>query len=265
MLDRDALARLLPRHARYEDEAQYVRRYQGPGGEVVGLKRTTDDYPLVLHPKWSDALATSPVPGVDTGGQYHNSNLRGFPKRLHTGRTPIGYGCAVAVRDADALAALFARIEGRKGERDPVADIEAERPRLAVLEPTEREALVSARLGQGRFRASLLAAWGGACAVSGIDVSKLLRASHIKPWRESTDAERLSPDNGLLLVATLDAAFDAGLIGFGDCGAMLVSPRLGPTPHAVLGVEPGARLRRAPTAVQRDLLRHHREVHGLDI
>lgn len=100
--------------------------------------------------------------------------------------------------------------------------------------PTIRDALIKARLGQGRFRRDLLARWLQRCAVTGCAVPQVLRASHVKPWRESTDAERLDPENGLPLVATLDALFDAGLITFEANGRMVVSPRLDDAQREVL-------------------------------
>lgn len=42
------------------------------------------------------------------------------------------------------------------------------------------------------------------------------QASHAKPWRTSSDQERLDPHNGLPLIATLGVLFDRGLIGFAD-------------------------------------------------
>jgi predicted restriction endonuclease len=59
--------------------------------------------------------------------------------------------------------------------------------------------------------------------ITDIQIPALLRASHIKPWRMSDNSERLDPENGLLLVANLDAAFDAGLLSFTDTGRMLFS------------------------------------------
>jgi putative restriction endonuclease len=49
------------------------------------------------------------------------------------------------------------------------------------------------------------------CCISGINVPRLLVASHIKPWSEFPE-ERLDPRNGLCLSSIHDAAFDAGLI-----------------------------------------------------
>ena len=84
------------------------------------------------------------------------------------------------------------------------------------LKPTTREALVQARLGQGKFRSDLVSLWekGEICALTGIDAPELLTASHIKPWRDSDDMERLDPCNGLLLVAHVDRAFDRNLLSF---------------------------------------------------
>ena len=49
---------------------------------------------------------------------------------------------------------------------------------------------------------------GGRCPITGIaDTALLLRASHIVPWAECDDAQRLDIRNGLLLSALWDAAF----------------------------------------------------------
>ena len=53
-----------------------------------------------------------------------------------------------------------------------------------------------------------------------------LRASHIKPWRESSNVERLDGDNGFLLAPHVDHLFDKGFISFNDQGGLLVSELL---------------------------------------
>lgn len=63
---------------------------------------------------------------------------------------------------------------------------------------------------------------------------QVLRASHAKPWRHCSDSERLDPDNGLPLVATLDALFDAGLITFDAGGCMEISTHLDENQQASL-------------------------------
>jgi putative restriction endonuclease len=104
---------------------------------------------------------------------------------------------------------------------------------------TEVEYLIMQRVGQGLFREALLRRWNGRCAVTGVDVPELLRASHIKPWARCTsDAERLDPDNGLLLVANWDAAFDQGLVTFADAGSVIWSVRLPAPLREKLGMTP---------------------------
>lgn len=92
--------------------------------------------------------------------------------------------------------------------------------REGVLKPsvTMREAIRNARIGQGQFRKDLLEKWNGKCAATGLNETKLLRASHIVPWASATDEERINPFNGLLLSAAYDAAFDTHLIALSSEG-----------------------------------------------
>ncbi|MBJ9697102.1 HNH endonuclease [Burkholderia cenocepacia] len=97
------------------------------------------------------------------------------------------------------------------------------------LSETEKEAVIKTRVGQGYFRDQLLKRWTG-CSVTKVTEPSILVASHIKPWRECiTRAERLSPDNGLLLSPTLDKLFDRGLISFDENNryTILISKKLG--------------------------------------
>ncbi|MBF0408969.1 MAG: HNH endonuclease [Candidatus Riflebacteria bacterium] len=92
---------------------------------------------------------------------------------------------------------------------------------------TEVERMVKQRVGQDTFREALLAYWGGTCALTGITVKEILRASHIKPWSDcQNDNERLDVYNGLLLCANLDALFDRGLISFNQNGLIQISTKL---------------------------------------
>jgi len=100
---------------------------------------------------------------------------------------------------------------------------------------TEKKSLVSTRIGQGEFRSLLVEYWKG-CAATGYRGTRLLVASHIKPWRKSDDNERLDIYNGLLLTPNLDKAFDLGYIGFRATGKICISPEL--EEPSVLGVTP---------------------------
>lgn len=92
---------------------------------------------------------------------------------------------------------------------------------------TERKAIIQARVGQGIFRKSLIEKYHSSCIITGIDHPKLLVASHIKPWAVSSNQERLSVDNGLLLSATYDRLFDSGLITFDKTGKIYLSSFIG--------------------------------------
>lgn len=92
---------------------------------------------------------------------------------------------------------------------------------------TERKAIIQSRVGQGAFRKSLFEKYHGRCIITGIDHPKLLVASHIKPWAVSSNKERLSVDNGLLLSATYDRLFDSGLITFDKHGKIFLSSFIG--------------------------------------
>lgn len=127
---------------------------------------------------------------------------------------------------------------------------------------TERDAIAKSRIGQGRFREELERMWGG-CAVTGCTLLVALRASHIKPWRASDNRERLDPHNGLLLVANLDALFDAGVISFDDAGSMLIDPEVEESDRELLGVHPSMRLRRVYPQSQ-PYLADHRLRHGFE-
>lgn len=111
---------------------------------------------------------------------------------------------------------------------------------------TEREATVKQRVGQSLFREGLMTLWGGKCAITGLDVPEMLRASHAKPWADSSDAERLDVFNGLLLAAHWDAAFDAGLVTLSVDGALVASPALRESSRAVLEFSPGMCVRLRP-------------------
>ena len=100
---------------------------------------------------------------------------------------------------------------------------------------TEAERLVVQRVGQNIFRERLMTYWQGRCPLTDVTDSALLRASHIKPWKDcESDCERLDVHNGLLLSALWDAAFDSGLVSFDDAGKPLFSPSLGPDAKALL-------------------------------
>ena len=96
-------------------------------------------------------------------------------------------------------------------------------PQGIVGETKVRE--VKTRVNQNVFRQIVLANYDGRCALTGIDLSELLVASHIIPWCDN-EKERLNPENGICLSSLYDKAFDKGLISFTNDKQVLFSLRL---------------------------------------
>lgn len=123
---------------------------------------------------------------------------------------------------------------------------------------TTRTALILARRGQGQFKQNV-ARFEARCRLTGVTNPTHLVASHIKPWRESDDAERLTGTNGLLLTPSIDHLFDRGFISFDDDGVALVSPVADPESLPRMGVELDRRLFTGPfEPEQRKFLEYHR-------
>ncbi len=87
---------------------------------------------------------------------------------------------------------------------------------------TEKQTLVKARRGQGKFREALLT-HENRCRVTGVDRPEHLIASHIKPWRSADNEERLNPENGFMLTPSIDHLFDKGFISFENNGSILLA------------------------------------------
>jgi hypothetical protein len=122
---------------------------------------------------------------------------------------------AVAARDVKPIPADDLEMWERTLERQVTND--------SSIRETERQALIRARNGQGLFR-DRVSKIETKCRVTGVENPVHLVASHCKPWRDSTNEERLNGDNGLLLTPSIDHLFDRGFIGFEDNGKLIISP-----------------------------------------
>ena len=114
-----------------------------------------------------------------------------------------------------------------------------------------------ARRGQGIFRDNVFRV-ESRCRVTGIDDSNYLIASHIKPWSESSNAERLSDNNGLMLAPHVDHLFVHGYISFSDVGDLLISPKCATGVLATWGIPSTLNVGPFRNA-QRPFLAYHRE------
>ena len=92
-----------------------------------------------------------------------------------------------------------------------------------TIPETERQALVNSRIGQGKFKDNVRKIETH-CRITKVDRLEHLRASHLKPWRDSDNTERLDGENGLLLTPSIDHLFDRGFISFENNGDLLISP-----------------------------------------
>lgn len=91
------------------------------------------------------------------------------------------------------------------------------------LTTTEKESLIKSRRGQGVFRSRVASIEAG-CRMTGITEHQFLIASHIKPWADSTNSERLDGNNGLLLSPHVDRLFDKGFVTFNPDGCVIIAP-----------------------------------------
>jgi len=178
-------------------------------------------------------------------------------------REPFTYHGPIVLEDhqllVDEPSKFIFRIPSLRGISNPIRDIEESVHEFDHLGETEKRALVQSRVGQGRFRESVIRLWGR-CAVTGVKTLEILRASHIKPWCDITNEERLDPFNGLLLVPNLDVIFDFGFITFDDEGNMIISGALPREDRSLLGLNPGMRLFKLPWRSKEYLGYHRRNV-----
>lgn len=228
----------------------------------LNLNSKNGETALVAHPDTEASSWANDIPDLRvSNGYYHSSNMRHFPKRMHKGKNPVAYGWGLSFNSARGLVSALAKLEGHQedavvqGTGVPVSSTSPE----SALEGGDVAAIAQRRIGQEQFRQDLLKHWTS-CAVTGLKNVRLLRASHIRPWKSSSSKEKTNPFNGLLLAPHLDAAFDAGLISFDDHGHILLSSQLSREDAKVLGINEAMRLRSVAPAHLPFLHVHRQEV-----
>lgn len=206
-------------------------------GEWLGFASTHAPLRLWLS-MFGDALVVAAFSQLHVAralGEYGTPMLAPLPPGAVAGRTVV---------DIPSLHRLVRRaFQLSKTLPDELLHV-FQKQTATLPRTTEAERLVVQRVGQDVFRAGLLEYWEGRCAITGLGVPELLRASHIKPWANcESDAERLDVFNGILLAPHLDAAFDRGFITVGDDGAVIVSSALDPAARSALGCSEPLRVR----------------------
>jgi hypothetical protein len=156
------------------------------------------------------------------------SSLLGVQSYLHEISAELGTYLLKLIEsryDPTIIFGLESLKQDEQIEIDFIYDMNDIDKQYSVLSVTEKKALRSARIGQGVFKDRVLEI-EPACRLTGVRHRNLLNASHIKPWRESTNEERLSPFNGLALSPHIDRLFDRHLITFAPGGGLLVKNEL---------------------------------------
>jgi putative restriction endonuclease len=181
-----------------------------------------------------------------------------FYREIH--HTPFVYFGKISLTDHQlqdkAPSEFVFKIEALSSEMDAFKEVREHAGEYKTLAMTEQEQIVASRLGQGSFRRNVIRLWGS-CSVTGLQTISLLRASHIKPWKDSDNNERLTPYNGLLLIPNYDFLFDRGYISFKDNGNILVSNRLSPFAQKVFDVRDDLQLRKV-FSENKDYFEYHR-------
>ena len=151
--------------------------------------------------------------------------LRTFRPQLGEFKTSIFNGNASTI--AQPLRRLGFDVLDMEIDEIEVEDDRHQRELLnrGLVGPVERHQLVKSRRGQGVFRDNVESR-EPRCRVTGVSNPRYLRASHIKPWRKSSDIEKIDGNNGLMLAPHVDFLFDRGFISFEDDGTLIVSTQI---------------------------------------
>ena len=139
------------------------------------------------------------------------------PSYTQDGRVGMAHGsrldeevCRELLQNWDSLIAETNEIKNQLGLTQ-FKEITNENESSVIYIGGNRAATTTQRIGQLFFRKALLASYNNRCCFTGIAIPELLRASHIKAWSDSNDInEKTNPQNGLLLNALHDVAFDKG-------------------------------------------------------
>ena len=131
------------------------------------------------------------------------------------------------------------------------------------VETTSKVIQQTIRVGQEKFRRELLNEIPF-CPITGITDTRILTASHIKPWRVSDNNERLDKHNGFIFSPTIDKIFDIGLITFENDKTMLISKSLVVENVKSIGIENKRVYEKLPLENRTQYLEYHRNYIFLD-
>lgn len=180
--------------------------------EIIALARAIDRTPSSVGMKLCNLASLDPA--------HHERGVKGLS------------GASAADRqiweefhaDWDRLVIESERLRA-KAQLQPDSTEEIDEPNEVFSGETEVKRAVNIRLAQRFFRRAVLASFETRCCVTEIQQPELLIASHIVPWRQSTE-HRTNPKNGLCLSRLHDGAFDKGLIAVDPEYRLIISKEL---------------------------------------
>lgn len=132
------------------------------------------------------------------------------------------------------------------------------KPKEFEIKEKDKETIIKARIGQGRYREFLKQKWNDTESISDYANPDFMRASHIKPWKNCDNKECIDPENGLLLKPDNDFLFDQGYISFNDDGSIIISKMLSKQDIQEFHLSEEIRIKQV-TSKMKDYLNYHRE------
>jgi hypothetical protein len=201
-----------------------------PSGELRPV-RVTRDYPKGFEGKTGDKGLSAAAADLPTLDPKDNDVLRLSVSSEESFRRLLDWYFDAAMDATKSNGhGLVKETGGEDGGPEPAVMPSANMSATVSIFTKTGEGItdVKIRYGQGGFREALFKIAGEKCWMTGIEGGRLLIASHIMPWSHcdgDTDSRGQS-DNGLLLSALWDAAFDAGLISFDSDWKVVASPEL---------------------------------------
>lgn len=188
-------------------------------------------------------LTTKPIGEIPDLSEFVAlaEQLRKTPEFLDRNETGNGMYAAALSNYQKYLQAVGSLLEKKHAEYGPHRQ-EVSKIESALSEPFDPKNQADARArvlreivqrrGQQKFRKTLIAAYGGHCAITGCSVTPLLEAAHITPY---LGPETNSVTNGLLLRTDIHTMWDLGLIAVEpDTRKVWVSPEIADSTYRVL-------------------------------
>lgn len=115
-------------------------------------------------------------------------------------------------------------------------------PLVSLIAETILEAKTKMQRGEQQFGKRLSRLWNKSCPLCGMDLEPVLKATYAKPWKDSSDPERLDPYNGVLLCSNHNAMYLAGLISFNANGKLQIAKKIPAEKYADYGLNEKAKI-----------------------